>query len=64
MNRNNNLKRTFYKDTYNPFKKWEVVTLKGGYYVRQYIKGVQFGRGVKTSKKFLNNVGILKMEEV
>ena len=39
------VKRTYYKDRYNDNKVWEVVKLSGGYYLRQYICGKQFGRG-------------------
>ena len=39
------VKRTYYKDRYNDNKVWEVVKLRGGYYLRQYICGKQFGRG-------------------
>lgn len=37
------VQRTFYQDRWNPDKTWEVVKLVGGYYLRQYIKGKQFG---------------------
>lgn len=56
------IKRTFYIDRYNKCKVWEVAILKGGYYLRQYIKGKQLGRGIKVNKKFLTNIGILDYE--
>lgn len=56
--------RKFYKDKWNTNKVWEVVKMAGGYYLRQYIKGRQFGRGIKTSKKFIESIGIFDFEEV
>ena len=40
------VKRTFYRDRWNDRKVWEVVKLRGGFYLRQYINGKQFGRGI------------------
>lgn len=54
----------YYKDKYNPSKAWGVTKLKGGYYLKQYIKGKQMGRGVKTSKSYLNQVGILEFDKI
>lgn len=56
--------RTYYIDRYNNKKMWEVTKLIGGYYLRQYIEGRQVNRGLKTSKKFLENIGILSFEKV
>lgn len=58
------LKRVFYQDRWNPDKTWEVVKMAGGYYLRQYIKGKLFGRGVRTTKKFIENIGIFDFEKV
>lgn len=52
--------RTFYQDRWNPDKTWEVVKLVGGYYLRQYIKGRQFGRGIRTTKKYIQSIGIFE----
>lgn len=57
--RNASCPRVFYQDEYNLNKVWEVVTLKGGYYLRQYIKGKQFGRGVRVTKTFLQQLNLL-----
>lgn len=56
--------RKFYQDRWNPDKVWEVVKVVGGYYLWQYIKGSQFGRGIKTSKRFIASIGILDFQEV
>ncbi len=56
--------RTWYQDRYNDKKIWEVVKLVGGYYLRQYIDGKQFGKGMKTSKRFIESIGIFGFEEV
>ena len=58
------VKRTYYKDKYNDNKVWEVAKLKGGYYLRQYICGEQFGNGLRTTKKFIQSLDILDFETV
>lgn len=55
-------KRTIYQDPYNSMKTWEVTELNGGYYLKQFIKGKQFGRGSRTTKKHLKEMGIFEME--
>jgi hypothetical protein len=55
--------RTFYQGCWNPDKTWEVVKLVGGYYLRQYIKGKQFGRGIRTTKKYIQSIGIFDFEK-
>nr|DAG17557.1 MAG TPA: hypothetical protein [Bacteriophage sp.] len=54
--------RFVYQDPYNPIKTWEITKLKGGYYLRQFIKGKQFGRGIKTTKSYLEQIGIFNMD--
>lgn len=49
------------KDKYNDFKEWEIIKLSGGYYLKEYIKGKQFGRGFKTSKKYIENILDIKI---
>ena len=57
--------RKFFKDRYNANKTWEVVRLSGGnYYVRQYINGKQFGRGSRMHKKLIDEVGMMKGEQL
>ncbi len=58
------VERTFYQDRWNLNKVWEVVKMDGGYYLRQYINGKKFGRGIKTTKKFIRGVGIFDFQEV
>ena len=58
------VKRTYYRDRYNCNKVWEVVKLNGGYYLRQYICGSQIGRGLRTTKKFIQSLGILDLEVI
>ena len=55
------MQRKIYQDPYNN-KIWEVIKLNGGYYLKQFIKGKQFGRGLRTTKKNLEKMGILKMK--
>ena len=59
----NDTKRMFYKDKWNTNKVWEVVELIGGYYLRQYVCGKQWGKGIKTTKKFIKNIGIFDFEQ-
>lgn len=56
------MKRTIYQDPYNNNKTWEVTELSGGYYLKQFINGKQFGRGSRTTKKNLKEIGIFGMD--
>ncbi|MFR6123147.1 hypothetical protein [Faecalibacillus intestinalis] len=56
------MKRTIYQDPYNSTKTWEVTKLSGGYYLKQFINGKQFGRGSRTTKKWLEQIGIFEMD--
>lgn len=58
------VKRIFYRDRWNENKVWEVAQLAGGYYLRQYVCGKQWGRGLRTTKKFIKSLGILEFEQV
>lgn len=60
----NRIKRTFYKDKWNSQKVWEVTKLSGGFYLRQYICGEQWGKGLKTTKRFIQSLGIFDFEQV
>lgn len=55
------MKRELYQDKYNSDKVWQVNYLEGGYYLKQFIKGEQFGKGLRTTKKYLNELGIFEM---
>lgn len=56
------MKRTIYQDPYNSNKTWEITKLNGGYYLKQFINGKQFGRGSRTTKKRLEKIGIFEMD--
>lgn len=59
------MKRAFYQDRYNGRKAWEVVKLAGGgYYLRQYINGKQFGKGIRTTKKHINDIGVMDFQQI
>ena len=58
------VQRTFYQDRWNKNKVWQVAQLVGGYYLRQYVCGQQWGRGLRTTKKFIKSLGILEFEQV
>lgn len=55
------MKRTLYQDKYNPNKTWEVTAMSHGYYLRQYICGKQYSRGMRTTKAWIKEIGILDM---
>ena len=58
------MKRTYYLDKYNNKKIWEVTELSHGIYLRQYISGRKFGRGVRTNNANLKDMGIIEMEVI
>lgn len=49
------------KDRYNDFKEWEIIKLSGGYYLKQYVKGKQFGRSFRTTKKYIESILEIKI---
>ncbi|MBR6983901.1 MAG: hypothetical protein IKH75_10330 [Ruminococcus sp.] len=55
---------TLYQDKYNPQKTWKVTSNSHGFYLRQFICGKQFGRGLKTSREYLKSIGILDMKVI
>ena len=56
------VKTKMIKDKYNDSKSWEIIKLSGGYYLKQYICGKQFGRGIRTTKKFIMHILDIKIE--
>lgn len=58
------IKRTFYKDKWNGNKVWEVEELVEGFFLRQYVCGIQQGKGIKTTKKFIQSIGIFDFEKI
>lgn len=58
------VQRTFYQDRWNKNKVWEVAQLVGGCYLRQYVCGQQWGRGLRTTKEFIKSLGILEFEQI
>lgn len=52
------------EDKYNKNKQWEITYLKGGYYLRQFICGRQFGRGSRVTKRWIREIGIPQMKAV
>ena len=55
------MKSIKFKDKYSDYKEWEIIKLNGAYYLKQYIKGKQFGRGFKTSKKWIEKTLDIKL---
>lgn len=56
------VQRVFYQDKYNCLKTWEIVKMKGAFYIRQYIKGVQTGKGQRVTKAWLKQLNILNFQ--
>ena len=54
--------KTIYQDKYNNQKTWEVTTMSHSFYLKQFICNKQFGKGLKTTKKYLKSIGILNMK--
>ena len=54
--------RTLYQDKYNPKKTWEVTSISHGFYLKQFICGKQFGRGLRTTREYIQSIGILDMK--
>lgn len=59
-----NVERSWYQDRYNKNKTWEVVKMQGAYYLRQYIGGQQFGKGLRTTKRYIASIGIFGFEKI
>jgi len=58
------VKKEIYQDKYNNLKTWQVCYLKGGFYLKQFINGVQFGKGLRCSKAFIQSIGIFDFNKV
>ncbi len=54
--------RTLYQDKFNSQKVWEVTSISHGFYLKQFICGKQFGRGLKTSKEYIKSIVIFDMQ--
>lgn len=50
------MKKMVLVDKYDSFKTWEVTKLSGGFYLRQFINGKQFGKGARLTKKWLEHM--------
>lgn len=50
------MKRIIIQDKYNDIKTWEVTKLSGGFYLKQFIDGKQFGGGIRTTKKWIESI--------
>lgn len=58
------IKRVNYQDAYNPLKVWQVSHLKGGFYLKQFIAGVQVHGGLRCTKEYIRSIGILSFKQV
>lgn len=38
--------------------------MEGAYYLRQYINGHKWGRGLRTTKSYIREIGIFEFEEI
>lgn len=56
------MKRIIVQDKYNNIKSWEVTKLSGGFYLKQFIDGKQFGSGIRTTKKWIESILEIKIK--
>lgn len=56
------IKRDLYQDAYNPRKTWQVNHMKGAKYLKQFIDGVQQGKGIRCNLSFIKQIGIHKFK--
>ena len=56
------VKKDLYQDRYNPIKTWQVCHLKGGKYLKQFINGIQQGKGLRCTKGYINSIGIFSFK--
>ena len=56
------MKRIIVQDKYNDIKIWEVTKLSGGFYLKQFIDGKQFGSGIRTTKKWIESILEIKVK--
>ena len=47
-----------YQDKYNSLKTWQVCHMKGAKYLKQFINGIQQGKGIRCNKAFISSIGI------
>lgn len=50
------MKKIIVQDKYNDIKTWEVTKLSGGFYLKQFIAGKQFGSGIRITKKWIESI--------
>lgn len=53
-----------YQDRYNPLKTWQVCYMKGAMYLKQFIAGIQQGKGVRCTKAQISNIGIFEFTRI
>ena len=58
------VKNSIYQDTYNPVKTWQVCYMNNGFYLKQFINNVQFGSGLRCSKKYIESLGIFTFKQI
>lgn len=56
--------RVLVQDKYNKSKVWQINKISHGLYLRQLICGRQYGRGCRTTKKWLIETGIASMQPI
>ena len=57
--------KRWFVDRYNPIKVWEVTKLSSGnYYVKQFINGTQYGKGLRIHKWLIDDIGMMEGKEI
>lgn len=53
-----------YQDRYNPKKTWLVCYMKGAIYLKQFVDGLQFNKGMRCTKAQIKQIGILDFKRI
>lgn len=53
-----------YQDRYNPKKTWLVCYMQGAMYLKQFVDGVQFNKGMRCTKAQINEIGIFDFKRI
>lgn len=58
------LVKHLYQDLYNSKKTWLVCYMKGAIYLKQFIDGKQYGKGLRCTKAYINQIGVLNFKRI
>lgn len=58
------VQKHLYQDKYNTKKTWIVCYMKGAMYLKQFIDGKQFGKGLRCTKAQIKQIGIFDFKRI